>query len=152
MKKLLLLLSALAFTGMHSQSLSLWQAAIADPNKKIQAIHHYPDDIKDGQCHYVEISSIDITDGQITITEDWTDLRGNKAQTVLKGKISGDMATGNWKSTYSSGNWAINLTTGIGKWIKNKAPLQIGTFDSWQKLTFLIVPNRNIKDGFFNCP
>lgn len=135
---------------LQAQSIDELKTALVTNGQKIQAIHHYPKNIKDGQCHHVEVTAITINGNQVTITESWSNWLGKKANTILQGKMEGNMATGAWKSNYSSGAWSYNFSSRTGQW--NKTRSTFDRFSEWKKLEFTIINAKNIKDGFFDCP
>ena len=139
----------LSFSNLKAQSLSSLQAALSNPEQKIQAVHTYPLDVKVGDCHWVEITGIVLKDKQITITESWSNWAGNNSSTVLTGTIENEIAEGSWKSNYSSGSWSYNFKTKTGRW--NKSNSSFGSFIKYEKLLFKIVKNTDIKDGFYPC-
>lgn len=121
--------------------------ATKDPKIRVQAIHHYPKKVKDGECHYVEIVSVTASGSDITIVEQWSNWLGNKATTTLTGKINNGVATGTWKSTYSSGSWSYDFSTNSGTW--NKTGSMFDRFEGREKLEFKT--GSAIKDGFYKC-
>lgn len=147
----LLVLTLVISAGLYAQKMEDLKAAIADPNRKVQAIHHYPSNIKNGQCHNVEVVSIDINGNDIKIVEEWSNWTGTKATTTLMGRIDNGQIKGTWESDYSSGEWTCNMGTSSGVWNKLHAPMKFGTFKEFQVLRFVIVNNDAVRDGFYNC-
>ena len=134
--------------SLHAQGVDGLKGAIDDPKKKVQAIHHYPESVKDGECHFVEIVSIKVTGSDIEIIESWSNWYGGKARTTLTGKITDNVATGQWESTYSEGNWSYDFLQNTGKWNKTSS-ISFDKFEKWEVLEFVI--SEDVKDGFFEC-
>lgn len=128
-----------------------WQNTLRQPDQALQAYHTYPEDIKDGECHWVEVTSVTIEENKITIVEEWKNFRGGMSKTTLWGEISGNKITGAWKSSFSGGNWEYDLIADTGKWNKTKSFL-FGKFKDWQDLNFGIINKKDLKDGFYPCP
>ncbi len=135
----------------YGQGYAQFEQALRNSDSAVQAIHHYPKNIKDGECHEVPVTSITVQGATITITETWTNYLGKKATTVLTGELRNQVAKGTWKSSYSEGTWSYNFNTGSGTWNKTSAPLQFGTFKDFHQLEFRTVQRRKIFDGFKSC-
>jgi hypothetical protein len=138
------------FCVAYTQTINELQAAINDPLKKVQVIHHYPKDIKDGECHFVEVTNITLTGSELTIVEKWTNGYGSKSTTTLKGVVTNQKVNGTWESSFSSGKWSYDFTDRKGLWNKLRTMIR-GTFPAWQNLEFIIVNNAEIRDGSFVC-
>ena len=152
MKSIMLSFAGMIFfhADMNAQTVKEFQAAISQNDKTVQAIHHYPNNIKNGQCHNVEVILIKVVDGNITIEEHWSNWLGSKAKTILTGVLTNSVARGKWKSDYSSGTWSYDFSNQSGQWNKTSS----GSFDKFENLEvleFKIVDKKQIKDGFFNC-
>lgn len=150
MKKLIIFL----FIGWHlaapAQTMTEFKNALTTSGKAVQAIHHYPQNIQDGQCHMVKVTAIQLTNEEIILTETWSNYRGGSSTTTLKGKIVNQVAEGTWSSSFSSGKWSYDFQTGKGQW--NKSGSVFGKFTGFQLLSFRIIDKSAIKDGFFDCP
>ncbi|HZY37236.1 MAG TPA: hypothetical protein VFE53_11335 [Mucilaginibacter sp.] len=149
MKKIILLIFILESCYADAQSFSDFQKALRTYGKAVQAIHAYPPDIENGQCHYVPVTSITAAGNTITIVETWTNGYSGKSRTVLTGKINNEAVEGTWSSDYSGGLWSYNFKTNSGKW--NKTRSMLGTFENWQNLRFLILDQRQLRDGPYKC-
>jgi len=134
---------------VQAQSIEVLKAAINDPQKSVQAIHHYPKSVKDGECHHVEVTEIIVVGSTITIVEQWKDWKGSKAKTTLTGQLVNNVATGKWESGFSSGEWSYNFFSSVGTWNKTKSIFD--KFKEWEKIEFKVVDSKNLKDGFFAC-
>ena len=149
MKKIILALLLLGSLYANAQSLSDFQRTLKTNGKAVQAIHTYPPDIENGQCHYVPVTSITISRNTITIVETWTNGYSGKSHTVLTGKVNNEAVEGTWSSDYSSGLWSYNFKTNSGKW--NKTRSMLGAFENWQNLRLQIVDQSQLRDGPYNC-
>ena len=150
MKKVLLSIFLFGvFCQVKGQGIDALKAAINDPQKKVQVLHHYPENIKDGECHFVEAVSIVVSGNNITIEERWSNWLGAKATTTLSGTIANNVATGEWTSTYSGGSWSYDFSNNKGSW--NKIRGRFDPFTEREKLDLKIVSNEAIKDGFYAC-
>ncbi len=148
MKKMMLL--PMLFIGLLlcAAGLEDLSSALNTPGKAVQAIHGYPDDVQDGNDHWVEVTSIKVVDNTITIVETWTNWQKSKSKTTLTGKINNGEVTGTWESSFSSGNWSYNFNTNKGQW--NKTNSMFGAFRTWQPLLFKTVDRTQLKDGFYS--
>jgi len=138
------------FLTGKAQVLNSLVTAVNDPQKSVQAIHHYPNNIQDGKCHHVHVTSITVSGDKITIVEQWTDWKKSPSKTTLTGQLSNNVATGQWSSGFSSGNWTFNFANNSGTW--NKTNTMFGKFRDFQILEFRIVSKDQLKDGFYECP
>jgi hypothetical protein len=147
MKKLPLTCVLLTMTSfIFAQGANELKAALGVQGKKVQAIHYYPKEVKDGENHYVEVVSVEIAGNSITITEKWKNWLGQYATTTLRGQITNGQASGEWKSNYSSGTWTYDFSKQTGLW--NKPKSMFDGFTEMQKLEFRIVGAGELKDGF----
>lgn len=146
---LLSIFMLLVLTQSQAQLLESLSAAINDPQKSVQAIHHYPKSVRDGECHWVEVTGITVSGNTITMVEQWKDWRGARAKTTLKAELVNNVATGHWESGFSSGSWSFNFAANAGNWNKTKSIFD--KFKTWQKVEFTIVNNKAVKDGFLAC-
>ncbi len=112
----------------------------------MQAIHGYPKNVQEGNHHLVEIKSIVINNGNITIVENCTNFRKKISVTTLTGKIINGIASGSWRSSFSGGSWYYDFKKGTGNWNKTKSIFD--SFDEMQLLVFKSVSKTDLKDGF----
>jgi hypothetical protein len=150
MRNLLPVLLVFLQHSLIAQTPSELKAALSIRDKAVQAIHNYPKNIQDGECHHVNVTAISINGDEIVITETWKNLRGGLSNTVLKGKLVNQQAEGTWSSSFSSGKWSYNFQSNQGKW--NKTGSIFDRFSTFQILTFKIIEKDKLKDGFFACP
>jgi hypothetical protein len=137
----------LAHTAIQAQGLEELKKAIDDTSWKVQAIHHYPASIKDGECHNVEVTSITVVEDNIKIIEEWSNWAGKKAKTTLSGKIVSGRVSGTWESDYSKGVWKYDFSNHRGEWNKTS-----GMFDKFSTFQILeLTTTKDARDGFFKC-